>query len=118
MTERTGCHGCVYAQWDSDGCTCRIDSMLVWNPAKGCKYRKPEIVKEGATMTSNEKKFLNELANLFSSYAIEEVRCEEINGSKNIVFYSNGRFLSFRIYKDETYYDILSQISEYTQGDD
>ena len=69
-------------------------------------------------MTSNEKKFLNELAKLFLSYSIDEVRCEEINGSKNIVFYSNERFLSFRIYRDETYYDILSQISEYTQGED
>ena len=50
MAERAGCHGCDNAQWDADGCTCRIDGLLVWNPAKGCKYRicdeKPEPVSE------------------------------------------------------------------------
>lgn len=71
-------------------------------------------------MTANEKKFLDELANLLSSYAIEEVRCEEKEGVKYIVFYSNGRYLSFRLYKTETYYDLLSQNPEYMPqwGDD
>lgn len=50
MAERAGCHGCDNAQWDADGCTCRIDGLLVWNPAKGCKYcihdEKPETVSE------------------------------------------------------------------------
>lgn len=64
-------------------------------------------------MTANEKKFLDELANLLESYSIDEVRCEERDGSKCIVLYSNDRYMSFRIFKEGTYYDILSQISEY-----
>lgn len=64
-------------------------------------------------MTANEKKFLDELTKLLASYAIDEVRCEERDGAKCIVIYSNGRYLSFRLFKDGTYYDILSQIPEY-----
>ncbi len=48
MAVRNGCHGCIYSQWDSDGCTCMIDGLLVWNPAKGCKYRKPENYEQQA----------------------------------------------------------------------
>lgn len=48
MAEIAGCHGCYNAQWDADGCTCRIDGLLVGNPAKGCTYRiyneEPETV--------------------------------------------------------------------------
>lgn len=71
-------------------------------------------------MTANEKKFLDELTKLLASYSIDEVRCEEKEGAKCIVFYSNGRYLAFRLYKTETYYDILSQIPEYITpwGDD
>ena len=64
-------------------------------------------------MTENEKKFLDELTKLFASYAIDEVRCEERDGAKFIVIYSNGRYLAFRLFKEGTYYDILSQIPEY-----
>lgn len=64
-------------------------------------------------MTANEKKFLEELTKLLASYAVDEVRCEERDGAKCIVFYSNGRYLSFRLFRDGTYYDILSQIPEY-----
>lgn len=64
-------------------------------------------------MTVNEKKFLDELTKLLASYAIDEVRCEERDGEKLIVIYSNDRYLAFRLFKDGTYYDILSQISEY-----
>lgn len=64
-------------------------------------------------MTANEKKFLDELTKLLASYAIDEVRCEERGGEKFIVIYSNCRSLSFRLFKDGTYYDILSQIPEY-----
>lgn len=64
-------------------------------------------------MTANEKKFLDELTKLLASYAIDEVRCEERDGAKYIVLYSNGRYLSFRLFKDGTYYDILTQIPEY-----
>ena len=64
-------------------------------------------------MTANEKKFLNELTKLLASYSVDEVRCEERDGAKYIVIYSNSRYLSFRFFKDGTYYDILSQIPEY-----
>ena len=60
-----------------------------------------------------KKKFLEELTKLLASCAIDEVRCEERDGAKYIVIYSNGRNLSFRLFKDGTYYDILSQIPEY-----
>ena len=60
-----------------------------------------------------KKKFLEVLTKLLASYAIDEVRCEERDGAKYIVIYSNGRNLSFRLFKDGTYYDILSQIPEY-----
>ena len=64
-------------------------------------------------MTANEKKFLDELAKLLASYSIDEVRCEERDGANCIVIYSNDRYLSFRIFKEGTYYDILSQLPEY-----
>lgn len=64
-------------------------------------------------MTSNEKKFLDELTKLLVAYSIEEVRCEEKDGSNSIVIYSNDRYLSFRLFKAGTYYDILSQNPEY-----
>ena len=69
-------------------------------------------------MSENEKKFLDELAKLFTHYAIDEVKIEERGAEKLIVFYSNGRYLAFRLFRDETYYDILSQIPEYdAQGE-
>lgn len=40
--EKSGCHGCRYGDWDADGCTCKLDGLLVWNPAVGCKYRKAD----------------------------------------------------------------------------
>ncbi len=40
--EESGCHGCRYGDWDADGCTCKLDGLLVWNPAVGCKYRKAD----------------------------------------------------------------------------
>lgn len=64
-------------------------------------------------MAENVKRFLNELTKLFVSCSIDEVRCEEKDGVKCIVIYSNDSYISFRIYKDGTYYDILSSISEY-----
>ena len=64
-------------------------------------------------MSANETKFLNELENLFESYSVDEVRCEERDGAKFIVFYSNGRYLAFRLFKEGTFYEILSLIPEY-----
>ena len=64
-------------------------------------------------MTANERKFLDELTKLLVSYAIDEVRCEERDGGKFIMIYSNDRYLAFRVFKEGTYYDILSQIPEY-----
>lgn len=40
--KKSSCHGCRYADWDADGCTCKLDGLLVWNPAVGCKYRKAD----------------------------------------------------------------------------
>lgn len=65
-------------------------------------------------MSSNEKKFLEELSKLFESYNIDEVRCEEKEGMKFLTIYSNSRYLAFRLFKDGTYYDVLSMVSEYT----
>lgn len=42
------------------------------------------------------------------------VRYDEKEGAKFIVIYSNSRYLSFRLFKDGTYYEILSMVSEYT----
>lgn len=48
--EESGCHGCRYADWDADGCTCKLDGLLVGNSSKGCAYRigeeEPETVSE------------------------------------------------------------------------
>lgn len=32
--EKSGCHGCRYADWDADGCTCKLDGLLVGNSSK------------------------------------------------------------------------------------
>ena len=64
-------------------------------------------------MTEIESKFLDVLKKLLESYSIDEVRCEEKDGAKCIVFYSNSSYLSFRLFKDGKYFDILSRIPEY-----
>lgn len=47
MDKKRGCHGCKYADWDADGATCKLDGLNVWNPVKGCKYRKAQSVTNG-----------------------------------------------------------------------
>lgn len=47
MDKKRGCYGCVHADWDADGCTCKLDGLNVWNAAKGCKYRKEKAVTNG-----------------------------------------------------------------------
>lgn len=47
MENKRGCHGCAHADWDADGATCKLDGLNVWNPAKGCKYRKEKAVTNG-----------------------------------------------------------------------
>ena len=36
---KQGCSGCLHADWDADGCTCKINGLLVGNSAAGCKNR-------------------------------------------------------------------------------
>ena len=36
----TGCFKCDKAQWDADGCTCKITGLLVGNAERGCEYCK------------------------------------------------------------------------------
>ena len=40
----TSCFGCCLAQWDADGCTCKITGQLVGNATKGCKFYKMKTV--------------------------------------------------------------------------
>ena len=49
---KNGCHGCIYADWDADGANCKLDGLNVWNPAKGCKYRKAQSVTNGDKIRS------------------------------------------------------------------
>ena len=64
-------------------------------------------------MTEAEKNFLDALAKLLCSFAIDEVRCDVMDGLNCIIFYSNGRYFAFRNFRDGTYYDIHSQLSDY-----
>ena len=50
--EKSGCHGCRYGDWDADGCTCKLDGLLVPDPRIGCKYRKAD---EDKPMTNGDK---------------------------------------------------------------
>lgn len=43
MSELIGCIGCKYADWDADGCTCKISGLLVHDSRKGCEQRKPAV---------------------------------------------------------------------------
>jgi hypothetical protein len=72
---RSGCHGCKYADWDADGVTCKLSRLNVWNPAKGCKYRKAQPVTNGdriRAMTDDEE--------LLSAIGLECYRCAYCNG--------------------------------------
>ena len=48
--KKAGCYGCVHAGWDSEGCTCNLDGLHVWNPSTGCKYRKNDSNSENFGM--------------------------------------------------------------------
>lgn len=50
--EESGCHGCRYGDWDADGCTCKLDGLLVWNPRRGCECRKAD---EDKPMTNGDR---------------------------------------------------------------
>lgn len=50
--EKSGCHGCRYGDWDADGCTCKLDGLLVPDPRIGCKYRKAD---EDKPMTNGNR---------------------------------------------------------------
>ena len=50
--KKAGCYGCVHADWDANGCTCRLDGLNVWNASKGCKYRKEKAVTNGDKIRS------------------------------------------------------------------
>lgn len=52
MDKKRGCYGCAHADWDADGCTCRLDGLNVWNAPKGCKYRKEKAVTNGDKIRS------------------------------------------------------------------
>lgn len=53
----TGCFKCDKAQWDADGCTCKITGLLVGNAERGCEYRKD-------TLEEQLKDWKEEFANL------------------------------------------------------
>lgn len=50
--EKSGCHGCRYGDWDADGCTCKLDGLLVPDPRIGCNYRKAD---EDKPMTNGDR---------------------------------------------------------------
>jgi hypothetical protein len=60
MENKRGCYGCVHADWDADGCTCRLDGLNVWNASKGCKYRKEKAVTNGDRIRAMNDKQLSE----------------------------------------------------------
>ena len=37
--KKTGCYDCVYADWDADGCTCKLDGFFICDPRTGCECR-------------------------------------------------------------------------------
>ena len=53
----TDCFKCDKAQWDADGCTCKITGLLVGNVVRGCGYRKD-------TLEEQLKDWKEEYANL------------------------------------------------------
>lgn len=37
--KKQGCHECVYADWDADGCTCKLDGFFICDPESGCECK-------------------------------------------------------------------------------
>ena len=73
MDKKRGCYGCAHADWDADGATCKLDGLNVWNPAKGCKYRKEKAVTNGDKIRKMNDK---QLAEFFTADAF----CGKMNG--------------------------------------
>lgn len=73
MDNKRGCYGCIHADFDADGCTCKLDGLNVWNPAKGCKYRKERSVTNGDKIRQMSDE---QIAEIFTADAF----CGKMNG--------------------------------------
>lgn len=60
-------------------------------------------------MNDNQKKFLNELAQLFEKYSIE---CAYVT-DKGFELKSHEESISFQSYKDETFFNVRTYEPEY-----
>lgn len=60
-------------------------------------------------MNDNQKKFFNELAQLFEKYSIE---CAYVT-DKGFELKSHEESISFQSYKDETFFNVRTYQSEY-----
>lgn len=60
-------------------------------------------------MNNNQKKFLNELAQLFEKYSIE---CAYVT-DKGFELKSHEKSISFQSYKDETFFNVRTYKPEY-----
>lgn len=81
--EESGCHGCRYGDWDADGCTCKLDGLLVPDPRIGCKYRKAD---EDKPMTNGDRIRAmtdEELAEHLSSYICDNRESGDCQRFKN-----------------------------------
>ena len=65
--------------------------------------------KEVKIMDDNQKKFLNELAQLFEKYSINYAYVAD----KGFGFISHGKSLSFQNYKDGAFFNVRTYKPEY-----
>ncbi len=52
--KRSGCYVCQYGDWGADGCTCKLDGLLVRDPRRGCECQAGEEVNEDAESDTEE----------------------------------------------------------------
>lgn len=75
MSELIGCIGCKYADWDADGCTCKISGLLVPDSRKGCEQRKPKVELKPCPFCGSEglsgKKYRYRYPDLFTCVCIK-----------------------------------------------
>ena len=54
---KSGCHGCRYADWDAEGCYCKLFGENFYDTMRGCQNRKDYPISNGdriRAMTNDE----------------------------------------------------------------
>lgn len=45
MIRNEGCYNCLEADWDADGCTCKLSGMKIGKPSTTCSYQRQKDFK-------------------------------------------------------------------------